>query len=266
MMNVHLARLGLCLLLPFAGFIQATHAAAPAAPPADLGAIRQEMEGMRKEMGEIRRLLMEMRQQMQQTAGQPAAAPRAAQPPSIVKLSAGNGPSLGKPDAPITIVEFSDYQCPFCRRHAGTTLTELKREYIDAGQVRYVFRDFPIDAIHPQARKASEAARCAAEQGKFWEMHDALFENQRLLIVDELKRHADTLKLDGRAFNACLDEARHARMVREDEQAAVALGVTGTPTFFIGKTTADGVFEGARLVGAQPIAAFRRVIDTLLRE
>ena len=94
-------------------------------------------------------------------------------------MATAGEPSLGKPDAPLTLVEFSDYQCPFCRRFFEQTLPALKSKYIDAGQLRYVFRDFPLDQIHPQARQAAESVHCAAEQGKYWEMHDLLFQSLR---------------------------------------------------------------------------------------
>jgi len=101
---------------------------------------------------------------------------------------------MGKKDAPVTMIEFSDYQCPFCRRFFETTLPTLKAEYVETGKVRYVFRDFPLDQIHPHARKAAEAAHCAGDQGKYWEMHDLLFQNPQALRVESLKTHARSLR------------------------------------------------------------------------
>ena len=139
----------------------------------------------------------------------------------IAKVSTADNPTLGKPDAPITIVEFSDYQCPFCRRFFENTLPALKADYIDIGTVRYVFRDFPLDRIHPQARKAAEAARCAGEQGQYWEMHDQLFQNRALRVL-QLKGYARNLGLDLTAFEACLDGGTYAAEVDKD----VAAGAT----------------------------------------
>jgi protein-disulfide isomerase len=260
-MKRHSARVGLCLLILLAGASLVAGAADAPATPAELGVIRQEIESLRKEVSEIRKALAEMRQQI---AERPAVAPRAAQAPAIVKVSGGNGPSLGKPDAPVTIIEFSDYQCPFCQRFASSTLPELRRDYVDTGKVRYIFRDFPLDNIHPDARKAAEAAHCAGDQGKYWEMHDALFKNTRALKVDSLKAHARAMGLNEGEFDACLDQGKYASVVNEHFSAGSGLGVTGTPSFFIGKTTADGTIEGLNLRGAQPTASFRRVIDQLL--
>ena len=181
-----------------------------------------------------------------------------------MKVNVGGGPGLGKPDAPVTVVEFSDYECPFCQRHFANTLPALKKDYIDAGKVRYVFRDFPLDSIHPQARKAAEAAHCAGEQGKYWEMHDRLFKNQRALMVDNLRGFARDLGLKVEDFNSCLDQGKYATTVSEDLAAGSAVGVTGTPTFFIGKTAADGTIEATSVRGAQPITTFRQVVDRLL--
>ena len=115
-------------------------------------------------------------------------------------------PALGR-DAPVTIVEFSDYQCPFCRRFYATTLPAIKKEYIDAGKVRYVFRDFPLEELHSHARKAAEAAHCAGEQGKYWQMHDALFQNQGTLELPQLAEHARAVGLDSLVFNRCMSSS-----------------------------------------------------------
>jgi protein-disulfide isomerase len=162
------------------------------------------------------------------------------------------------------VIEFSDYQCPFCQRFFANTLPALKRDYIDTGKVRYVFRDFPLDSIHPQARKAAEAAHCAGDQGKYWEMHDTLFKNQRALMVDNLKDLARGLGLKDDDFTSCLDQGKHAETVNGHFTAGSAIGITGTPSFFIGKTSADGTMEAINIRGAQPIAAFRQAIDRLL--
>src|SRR5206468_10780677 len=121
-----------------------------------------------------------------------------------------DAPSLGRADAPVTLVEFSDFQCPFCGRFFATTLPALKQDYIDTGKLRYVFRDFPLDQLHPNARNAAAAAHCAGEQGKYWEMHDTLYRNQRTLQVEHLKGFALELSLNGNAFTTCLDGGKYA--------------------------------------------------------
>ncbi len=173
------------------------------------------------------------------------------EPPQVdvSKLVKADDPQLGPKDAKVTIVEFSDYECPFCGRYYRDTYKGLKEKYGD--KVRFVFKDFPLP-FHQKAQKASEAAHCAGEQGKYWEYHDVLFENQRNLSEEELKGYARKLNLDGVKFDACLGSERFASKVRDGLNAGRSVGVSGTPTFFI---------NGRRLVGAQPSVAFERIID-----
>jgi protein-disulfide isomerase len=227
----------------------------------ELQTLKQDVEAMKKDIAELKKAMSEMRELLVQRA-----APRAQAPAAKSKVDVGSGPVLGNPDAPVTVIEFSDYQCPFCQRYFTATLPTLKKEYIDTGKVRYVFRDFPLDSIHPQARKAAEAAHCAGDQDKYWDMHDTLFKNQRTLKVDNLKQFARDLGLKADAFDACLDKGKYADAVTEHYTAGAALGVSGTPSFFIGKTTATGPIEATPVKGAQPFAAFRQVIDGFLEE
>lgn len=173
--------------------------------------------------------------------------------PIRIPVSADGAFAQGPKDAPVTIVEFSDFQCPFCSRVIGT-LKEVVRLYPQ--QVRLAFRDFPIASLHPKAPKAAEAARCAGEQGKFWEYHDILFESQAQATTADFKRFAEQLKLDVSRFATCLDSGRHAGAVAADVQEGTRLGITGTPTFFI---------NGRLVVGAQPLEAFQRIIERELR-
>ncbi len=168
--------------------------------------------------------------------------------PQRVAVDVTGRPIRGNKDAPVTIVEFSDFQCPFCSR-ARPAVNKVRETYGD--KVRIIFRNFPLQ-IHPQAGKAGEAAACAGEQGKFWEMHDRLFANQAKLQVPELKEHAAALGLDPEAFGQCLDSGRHGADLQNDVQAGAGYGVTGTPSFFI---------NGRPLVGAQPFESFAQVID-----
>ena len=166
-----------------------------------------------------------------------------------VAVSGDRGPVRGDKDAPVTIVEFSDFQCPYCKTATGT-IKQVLDKY--PGKVRLVFRDFPLANIHPLAPKAHEAARCAAEQGKFWEYHDVLFEHSPSLTPDELKQYAKDLKLDAAAFDQCVDSGKYKAAVDQDTQEGLGLGLTGTPSFFI---------NGRQLVGAQPLTAFQKIID-----
>ena len=160
----------------------------------------------------------------------------------------------GPKDAPVTIVEFSDFQCPFCRTVVAT-VKEVMRQF--AGQVKWVYRDFPLASLHPQAHKAAEAARCAGEQGKFWEYHDLLFDSQAQWTATDFKRFADKLKLETKSFGLCLDSGKHQAAVQSDIDDGAGLGITGTPTFFV---------NGRVLVGAQPLENFKKIIGAELRK
>jgi protein-disulfide isomerase len=168
-------------------------------------------------------------------------------PPRIKVADAGR-PARGPADAPIQIIEFSDFQCPYCLR-AHPTVTQVLSTY--GNQVRLVYRHYPLPN-HPNARPAAEAAGCANEQGKFWQFHDRLFENQTRLTDADLKQHATAVGLDTAQFIACFESKKFAQEVDDDMEAGEAAGVNGTPAFFI---------NGRVLSGAQPFEAFKRVID-----
>jgi len=169
-------------------------------------------------------------------------------PPRYTVNTTADDPVRGPANAPVEIIEFSDFQCPFCGR-VKPTLDRLRKQY--AGRIKIVFRNFPLTSIHPQAYQAAEAAECARLQGKFWEYHDVLFANQRALMPDDLKKHAADLGLDAGAFAACLDSGRAKARIDADLDAAQALGLTSTPAFFI---------NGRFLSGAQPYEAFDKVV------
>ena len=162
---------------------------------------------------------------------------------------APDDPALGAPTAPVTVIEFSDFQCPFCQR-VMPTLKRLHDAYGD--RVRIVWKDFPLTSIHPEAFKAAEAGQCAREQGKFWEYHDRLFANQQALQPEFLKKYAVELGLDAAKFNACLDTAKYAERVQEQMGVGNALGVSSTPSVFI---------NGRLVSGAHPYETFAAIID-----
>jgi protein-disulfide isomerase len=170
-------------------------------------------------------------------------------PPRHSVTLASTDPSLGSASAPVTIVEFSDFQCPFCRQ-AAPTLKQIRDKYGD--KVRVVWKDFPLTQIHPQAFKAGEAAHCAAEQGKFWEYHDRLFANQQALQPADLKKHAVETGLDSAKFDACLDSSKYGDRVREGVAQGARLGVNSTPTMYV---------NGRLVSGAQPYEVIAAVID-----
>ena len=170
------------------------------------------------------------------------------EPARARKQVEAKGPARGPENAKVTIVEFSDFQCPFCSK-AHDTVEEVMQSY--AGKVRLVFRHFPLE-FHKNAPKAAEAAMCANEQGHFWDYHDSLFKNQAKLEVADLKAHAKALGLDAAKFDGCLDTGKFTTAVKEDQAAGAKLGVSGTPAFFI---------NGVMLSGAQPLEEFKKVID-----
>jgi protein-disulfide isomerase len=164
-----------------------------------------------------------------------------------------NDPTMGPPDAPITIVEFSDFDCPFCTRFASQTAPALRRHYGD--RIRWVFVNLPLQAIHPRAYEAALAGECAHEEGRFWEWYDAMFSGRFDSSGDGLRAAALDIGLDGDAFAQCLEDADHASEVAADLREAQKFYILGTPTFYI---------NGLRLEGAQPPEAFAAVIDSLL--
>jgi protein-disulfide isomerase len=183
------------------------------------------------------------------------------QPAGPQDVPIGDAYSIGDPDAPITIVEYTDYQCPFCGRHFSETMPQLVQDYVDTGTVRYVFKDFPLKNIHPQAVEAAEAARCALDQGAYLEMHDMLFERQHEWgggnSTEAFIGYAQEIGLDGESFGQCLADGTHTAAVDADLAEGVELGVTGTPAFFI---------NGYPISGAQPFSVFEGAISSLLAQ
>lgn len=179
---------------------------------------------------------------------------------SDLPVDATNWHALGSPDAPVTIIEYSDFQCPYCGRYARETFPQIVRTYVLTGKVRYIFKNFPLFSIHPQAQKAAEAAECAGEQGRYWGMHEVLFDNQQQWsgqanAVQTFKKFAAELGLDQARFDTCLDEGKYAEQINTDSQEGLVAGVGSTPTFRI---------NGMDLQGAYPFQQFARTIDYLL--
>ena len=212
------------------------------------------------ELRAIRQLLERLVTQ-QTPVAQPAGPPDGNPRVTIANLS---GFALGRPDAPVTIVEFTDLQCPFCRRYHQTTYQDVVRDYVETGKVRYISLDFPLTAIHPWAQKAARAARCAGEQEAFWEMRHAILANNVDLSEAVFGTLARDLKLDMARFEPCLaDTTRYAAELARDAAVAAAARVSGTPSFVVGRLTNAGL-EGQLIVGAQPYEPFRARIDELL--
>jgi protein-disulfide isomerase len=214
-----------------------------------------------KELRQIRQLLERLAAPLG-TGGVPTAPAE-----SKVKLAAPlTGFALGKSDAPLTMIEFTDLQCPFCRQFHTTTFEQLKKEYIDTGKLRYISRDFPLISLHPLALAAAKAARCASDQRKFWEMRHSILINNPQLVPTSFDTFADQLGLDMTAFKACeADSARFQAELQKDQIDGTAAGVSGTPTFIIGRASATEL-DGVRVVGAQPYSVLNEKLHSLLAQ
>lgn len=219
---------------------------------------RGQADAIVQELKEIRKLLQSIDKKSL------AQAPQRPKVPPTAKVSVKGSPSLGSIDAPVTVVEFTDYQCTYCLRFIQNTFPKLKEQFIDTGKVRWVVRDIPL-GFHKNARKAAQAAHCAGEQGKFWDMRATLFLNAKKLEQENLPNYAKTLGLDMAAFDACLTSDRHLADIDKSAQDAGGVQITGTPTFVIGKASGDWV-EGNRLVGARDIKIFEQNILNLLEQ
>jgi protein-disulfide isomerase len=171
---------------------------------------------------------------------------------------------LGDEKAQIVVVEYSDYQCPFCQQFHNTAFPQLKANYIDTGKIKFVSRDFPLD-FHENARRAATAARCAGEQGKYWELRHVMIVNADQLKADQLMTYAANVKLDVPRFKACLDSDKYRPDIDKQTQEGMQAGVNGTPSFVIG-TLKDGKLEGVRLVGAQPYGEFDVRLQQLIAQ
>ena len=186
--------------------------------------------------------------------------------PQNLFIDISGRPFKGDKTAKLTLIEFSEYQWPFCARHVRETWPQIKKEYIDTGKVKYLFFDFPLESIHKNAFKAAEASRCAGEQGKYWEMHDQLFANSTALETVDLFRHATTLNLDPLKFQECMDSEKNANEIRKDLMEGQKAGVKGTPSFLIGISEGDDpkikILKVVR--GAQPYPMFKEALDSLL--
>ena len=218
--------------------------------------------------------IMDTSPELQFEENSPSLTPRPTQQPTqppgpqIIQGLLDDDPVKGNPDATVTIVEFSDFQCPFCQRFHQTTLPLILENYVDTGKVKFVYRDYPIQGLHPNgAFPAALAAECADEQGMFWQYHDKLFQTQknweRLATADvviELKTFAVELGLDANQFNDCLNSGKYLDEVNNDLQDGTSYGITGTPGFFIGNDEMGYI----KVSGAQPYSVFQNILNQML--
>ena len=220
--------------------------------------LRKDVQALQESLKSIQKDLQDIKAMLARPAG----------PPSLVNkvVELGDARFRGDANARLTVVEVSDYQCPFCGRYWRETYPQLETEYVKTGKVRAVFLDLPLEAIHKSAFGAAKAARCAGEQGKYWQMHDRLFANQKEL--EPWAPHAQAIGLDLTAFDACVATDKEDAAIRRDIAEMQKLGITGTPAFLIGRTDPRGskLTILAAVRGARPFADFKTEIDKLLAE
>jgi len=219
-------------------------------PAAEPGITKKQADQILDELRQIRQLL---EKQQAGNSGQPAVI--------HAKVSTDGAFSIGSKDAPITMVEFTDFQCPFCQSFHLRTFVDLKKNYIDTGKVRFVSRDFPLD-FHPNAMQAAQAGRCAGEQGQFWPMRDRMGSNPEQLDLEHLVAYAADLKLDSGKFRSCVESGKYKAAIQADLAEANRIGADGTPAFVLGRSTKDGV-DGELVVGALPYASFDQKLKEL---
>ena len=218
-----------------------------------IDSLNETQKAILKELQGIRTLLA------QQGQARPAADTLPTTPMDISKE-----PFRGVSNAKVAVIEFSDFQCPFCGRYDKDTYPQIAKDYIDTGKVKYVWRDYPLE-FHQNAEKAAEAAHCAGEQGKFWDMHDRFFANQQNIAATDLPKHAEALGLNVSLFQQCLDSGRYAAEIKKDIADAGGAGISGTPSFLIGVVQPNGSVKiTKKLVGAKSYSEFKSAIDALL--
>jgi protein-disulfide isomerase len=223
----------------------------------DMQALRKEVEALKAGQKDMQKTLSLIKDMMM-----------GKQPPlEDVYINIEGAMTQGDTKAKVVMVEFSDYQCPFCGRHATDTYPQLMDQYVKTGKMRYILKNFPLEQIHPYAEKAAEAAECMGEQGKYWEAHDRLFKNQQALDVKELPAHALVLGLDVPKFQQCLDGGKYTAKVKADVAEGTKLNVRGTPSFFFGVPDPKDPkrMKAVKfLSGALPMDQFKEEIDKLL--
>jgi len=256
--RVLLAVLSVALLLP---------AVVAAQGGDDLKALREEIESLKAGVGAVQRDVQEIKALLQGALqGRQAAAPPPVTPDSR-EMNVADAYAKGKADSRLVLVEFSDFQCPFCSRHAKQTLPQLEREYVDTGKLRYVMRNLPLTQIHPDAVRAASAAECAGDQGKYWQMHEKLFANQQALATADLDRYAQETGVDLAKFKQCVESDAHGDKIRRDLAEAQAASISATPTFFLGFAEGTSKVKVVRRIqGAHPYQVFKGAIEGLLAE
>jgi protein-disulfide isomerase len=249
--------------LVIAGVAVALGCSTPAAQSSqDVQTLRKELEELRAAQTAMAKDLAEVRDFLRAATGGRFGSP----PIEGASFDIAGQPVYGQPTAALTLVEISDYHCPFCRRHVQQTQPQIYSEYVATGKVRHVFIHYPIEQLHPDAYKSHEAAACAADQGKFWPYHAKLFE-QPVRSTEELTQAAQAAGLDAAALRACIEGGTHRESVRQSVARIQQMGISGTPMFLLGRTPAPGqpMTVVKAIEGAQPFTVFKAAFDEALK-
>jgi len=236
----------------------------PAQSPSDeIAALKKEIAQLKAQQAAMQRDLDAIKNLLRMLAD---GAPSRGEPYVNESIDIAGEPAKGAATAKVTMVEVSDYHCPFCRKHMQETQPRIDAEYINTGKVRHVFVDFPIQQLHPSADKAHEAANCAGEQGKYWEMHARLFASPSR-DIGQLESQAQSIGVNDAAFRKCLEGGKYASQVQDSVARMSQLGIDSTPTFLLGVTPAPGQpFKILKVVrGAVPFPQFKATLDSLLQ-
>ncbi len=231
----------------------------------EIQSLQSEIDALKKGQDEIKKdlkLIKDLLEPLKKLTGQ------AEEPFKPVDVTIEGSPVLGKTNAPIILLEFTDYQCPYCRRHVINTYPKIIKDYVDTGKVKYIIREFPLKQIHPNAENASKASLCAGEQDGYWKMHDLIFQGRQRMGKDVLLGYAEKLKLNMDLFQSCFNSDKYEKQINRDVQDGGELGVQGTPSFIFGKTDAKNPnkFKAIQFLrGAHPYNKFKKVIEDLLK-
>ena len=238
---------------------------------AEVAALKRQVQELRDQQAQMQRELTAIKNFLQSLV-QGARQPQGQNPevPGLVgaAIPTAGEPAMGSPSAKVMVIEVSDYQCPFCKRQTQQTFPKLQAEFIKTGRVQYVFVDYPIKQLHPAAARSHEAAACAGDQGKFWEMHMSLFSSPPASDDKALAKQAQTVGLNVPQFESCLTSGRHSEGIRGSVSRMEQLGIQGTPMTLIGLTPAPGqpMTVVKYVYGAQPYSEFKKAIDALLAQ
>lgn len=232
---------------------------ATAQSASDIAFLKKQIDSLQEGQKEIQKELEAIRKLL---------APPERPVPTSLNLSTDDTPIRGEKTARVALVEYFDYQCPFCAKFSDETMPQVLTDYILKGKVKFIVRDFPLEEAHPRALQAAEASHCANDQGKFWPMHDALMGNSDALDRPKLSLYAQDVGLDVASFDKCVDSGRYASKIKETMAGGTKIGVYGTPTFFLGVTDASGqkIESLQRLEGAISFTMLKEAIDKLLAE